>query len=358
MPAAVERNRSFTSPRLGDLGLNLIEHLWTALDFDSQDVAAAQRWFEVLAQEWKDVEIAEGPRWPSDITDDHTPFELSVAVDDGQPEARMLAEVGPPRGERLADWLRESWRRGRALNQRLEAEGTIDLGRLRAVEDLFEPGPDCERFAMWHALCFRRGQAPSFKIYLNPSARGEAPWTVIDAAMTRLGLEWARPALPRTSALDEPVYFSLDLSASAAARTKIYIAHPAASAESIERAVAHATDHSPGLARSFCRRLAGSSGPYRARPVLTCIECVAPDRRTTATVHFPVRSYAADDAEVFERVLAEVPSASGHLLRSALRSVSRRDPTARAGMQTYVSKRLIAGRDRYTVYLAPEAYST
>jgi hypothetical protein len=56
----------------------------------------------VSSNGWWNDPIQGGTAWPSDLTDDRTPFELSVQVESGRPELRILVEprrdAGDPTG--------------------------------------------------------------------------------------------------------------------------------------------------------------------------------------------------------------------------------------------------------------------
>jgi hypothetical protein len=341
-------------PTLLDLGTDLLCNLAGALDYDDKETRVAEGLFRRLAATWARGQLGAAPKWPSDITDDHSPFEFSLAIDDHGPELRMLTET---RAE--VPSIRANWDSALSLTRELARDYAMDLGRLEAVEDLFVPTENCPRFALWHAVCLRRGKAPDFKIYLNPQARDPqtAPH-LVETALTRLGLRDAYAHLPPLGPLDELCYFSLDLSPARDARVKLYIAHRLATPTRIEAAVATALGYEPGRATAFCRAMAESDGPFNARPVLTCLSFVAGSvQPTTATVHFPVRSYAPNDQVVASRVVRYLKRADSALYESALGAFARRPLADRSGMQTYVSLRLMTGRDRLTVYLAPEAYN-
>jgi hypothetical protein len=177
--------------------------------------------------------------------------------------------------------------------------------------------------------------------------------------MVRLGFGAAFEQLPALGAHDELCYFSLDLARSGRSRVKLYVAHHRGSLERIERAVSTATGLVPGRAAAFCTAMAGSSGPYLARPVLTCLSFVSGSAQpSAATVHFPVRSYAASDALVKARLVERLHPESAAIYTRALDAFARRAHTERSGMQTYASLRLAGEGDRVTVYLAPEAYAS
>src|SRR5258708_1955458 len=87
--------------------------------------------FDALAQSWGSNHLSDGPRWPSDISGDHTPYELSVAFDRGAPELRVMAEASgspPSRASNLEA--------ARKLNETLARRYGVDLGRIELLSDL------------------------------------------------------------------------------------------------------------------------------------------------------------------------------------------------------------------------------
>jgi len=340
------------SPTLLDLGTGRLTALCRALDFDSVQTRAATGVFRRLAGTWGAGSTDEPPRWPSDVTDDHTPFEFSVAIDGAASEVRFLIEV-----QGVVPSMDANWEAARSMTFHLAEEFGADIERLSAIESLFEPTARCPRFGMWHAVCVRPGSAPHFKIYLNPQARGKAEaWSVVADAMTRLGFRAALSHLPLADEKTEPCYFSLDLSARAQARIKVYFAHHDATSAQVEEAISQARGYAAGRASDFCTQMAGFDGPFTRRPVLTCQSFVEGSATpSSATVHFPVRSYVHDDRVVEERVLAYIHRGGASTYGRALKAFARRPLAERGGMQTYVSLR-VEGQ-RLTVYLAPEAYT-
>ena len=333
-------------------GAEKLGRLWRALDMDEGLGRQAQEIFETLSSAWGRAP-ARGPRrFPSDITDDHWPFEFSLAVDGGAPELRYLVEVQSPTPSHSTNW-----EASRAMNRVLADRYGVSLDRLSQVETLFAPGPQCRRFSMWHAVCFRDGRPPAFKVYLNPLSWGEAgARAVVMAALARLGFPPASAALLPSGPRDSVIYFSLDLSADEGARAKVYTAHVNGTVLDVEAGVAPATGYVPGKATAFCEALTGHHGPFTSRPVITCLAFVeGKSAPTTGTVHVPVRCYAPDDAEVRERVASAIHAGGERPYRRALEALGGPRLHDGLGMQTYASLRLEKGHDRFTVYLAPEA---
>lgn len=313
---------------LGDLGRAQLRALQQVLGLDDNLHLAV---FDALSASWAHRSLAAAPP-ACDITDDRTPFEFSLAFDGDVPELRMLVEAG-------------GWAAGLALGDALRARFGASLDRLDAIADLFEPGGD-GRFALWHAVAFT-ASGPTFKVYVDPAARGE-PRACVERALGRLGLAnaWGHIAATLRAERDQPIYFSLDL-ADHEARVKVYIAHAGADPARIDEVVAGAGE--------ACVALAGP-GPYGARPILTCIAFVA-DAPCSVTVHVPIRCYVPSDAIAVQRIARFLAPAAAAQLDGAARCLARRPLDRRSGIVTYASLRYAGERRRVTIYLAPEAYA-
>lgn len=317
--------------------------------------------FRTLIEPWGDRPIGIEPSWMSDISDDHTPFEFSLAMTDKGHELRMLVEA---QGE--SPTLESSWEAGLRLNSALRMQYGACTERFARIQELFSPSMASARFALWHAACIRRAEPPDFKVYLNPQCRGaaDAPWIVAEA-LKRLGFERAWSLLEqrvmRRGAEDQVVYFSLDLSSGPPARIKVYVAHPAAGAEDMEAVMHAAGDHryEPGMATAFCRALIARDGPYCRRPLVTCHSYTSDDDSspTSITLHIPIRSYQPSDAEALQTILETLPSQYRETYRRAVTAMAHRDLNNGVGMQAWASTRMERGHRRMTIYLATEAYA-
>ena len=251
---------------LRNLGRKQIEGLCSALGIPDQ-VDRTRTAFDLLSSTWGDGPIAR-PRFKSDITDDSSPYEFSVAFDGRAPELRVLAEA---QGSRCTSF--EQWNAGWRLNEQLARGYGVSLGRARRVAPLFEPKAAGLTFALWHAASFRPAH-PDFRVYFNPQARGRSQaMPQVHTALETLGMGGSAAWMKRYFAQGEhnPLYFSVDLSASSTARSKVYLAHPGATAERIEELIAGLANHKPGETRAFCRQMTGSDGPWPNRPLLTCL---------------------------------------------------------------------------------------
>jgi len=344
---------------LQSFGSERLAALCQAVGFDGQDTQTVRRTFELMCAPWGKQDIEKIPAWRSDITDDHTPFEFSLAMEGGQPEVRFLLEA---QGEPTT--LRSSWEAALALNERLHRELGVPLERFEQVKELFEPVDERARFGLWHAVCVAPGGAPTFKVYLNPFARGpEGAEELVRRAFERLGFTEAWRFLStvamRRGGLDQPIYFSLDLSEQRAARIKVYLAHREATAEDIESVLSLAPEYAPGEPRGFCQALQAGVGRFHgARPTLTCLSFTSdePRRPSSVTLHFPIRCYAANDADALRRIRPLLDTESRALLEQSVKALARRPLEDGVGLIQWVSMRRQGGGRRATFYLATEAY--
>jgi DMATS type aromatic prenyltransferase len=345
-----------TAPTFRTLGHSKLAGLCDALDM-AGDLDAATQLFDLFGETWADrTRTCSHPE--SDITDDSSPFEFSIALEDGRPELRMLAEAQGALATPMSNWA-AAWQ----LTEQLGRIYGVSLTRAHLIADLFEPTGGNSVFGLWHAACLRPGRTPTLKLYFNPAARGS---DMVDAsikeAMTRLGqlesYEWLREHAMLRGDKDTFAYMSIDLGDHAEARTKVYIAHRDATAFDIEHAMSGVDENEPGDAIECCVALADTCGPFTQRPLLTCFAFVAGKREPiTATLHLPIRCYSGSDQVVLERIGLYLSPTEARLHERAVHSMATRSLDARTGMQTYASFRRVEGRRRLTVYLSPEVYS-
>jgi DMATS type aromatic prenyltransferase len=319
--------------------------------------------FRSMLEPWGERAIGATPAWPSDIVDDHTPFEISTTVGGNRSEVRFLVEA---QGD--APTLRCQQEAGRALTRRLERDFGADLTRLRLIEDLFLPEDPQGIFAVWHAVSFRSDRELDLKVYLNLQARGRALAPALaEEALARLGFARAWPALSRVAARrgfddDELIYFSLDLSARPGARAKLYFRHHRATAGDLDEALALSPRHVTGEVAAMCRALGGGEERFAARAPVSCFSYVTGDveRPSEATFYFPITGYVTDDREAKSRVSAYLAGlgAPAAEYEAAVDAFTSRPLESGVGMQSYISFRHDHGKPRLTVYFGPEAYST
>lgn len=348
------------SPTLHELGLRQLAALATVSDQLSRDLPAIAEVFGDLLGASAVRRTRDAPAYASDVVDDHTPFELSLAVGGGAPELRLLVET-----VRDDSALAARWDAARSLGEHLRDRHGADLRRLDQLADLFEPRSAYGPLAMWYAASFRPGQAPAWKVYVDLRAQGnERARAVLEEALDRLGLAAAYPRLMREAGgrdvLDELVYFSLDLAGHERARVKVYFRHHHATAADLERAIAGAGNVEAGEIRAFCTAILGHAGPYRPRPLVSCWSFAGGSEPSGATLYAPIAYYVRDDAEARGRIrrwMDRTEIAPGDYER-ALAAFARRPLESGVGMHSYVSFKRDRGLPRMTMYLAPEAYRT
>jgi DMATS type aromatic prenyltransferase len=312
---------------------------------------------------WGEQPVPAVPLWRSDIGDDHSPFEFSVAFSEGKSDLRLLVEGQG--GGNLAS-QREACLR---LNESLGQKGS-DLRRLMMLVDLLIPETaelEDPLFFLWHMVSLS-SDSLRVKSYFNPNVRGAGRANeLMKAAFERLGLDapWRtfEEAQRRLRGKDL-LLFCLDLEDTPSARVKIYPHPQGATAEDLERVSQLGSKHVPGEVAEFCRVLTGSSGPYVRGPRVarTPIVYLAFTRNeetpSDITVQVPIRFYAADDAVARDRVCGylQLRGLDPAPYERALEAVSKRPWKAGRGLNAWVSLRTGSNPPLVTVYFAAELY--
>ncbi len=308
--------------------------------------------------------LREPALWPTDISDDHTPVEFSVAVDAaGPPTLRLLAE-------RLAGSPSRQANLQAALNlvDALATRFDLTLDRFERARQVLLGDRLRSDFGLWFSMVFRRAQSPDLKVYFNPDAQGRAraPELVAEA-LRRLGLERAyavalahgvRPG--QLNRLDRFSFFALDLHARPQSRVKLYVAHRDADGETLVRAARAVADIDDTGVRDLLR-LTGCAGRLAKRPAMSGYTFLAgdTDRPSTSSLYLPIRDYVDDDAQARRRVLAVLDhfGLDTAVIDEAIDAVARRPLRAGVGLIAHVSVKLTAhGAPGATVYLSSEAY--
>jgi DMATS type aromatic prenyltransferase len=320
-----------------------------------------ERWLAIqshLFEGWGQREIPEAPIYTSNIGDDHSPYEYSLGFEPGAgADLRLLVEAQaevPTAIDNQAAALH--------LNERLRARYRLSLARFDRVRDLFIVDQP-HQFSLWHAVGWKPDGGADFKVYLNPQARGVAQaLPLIKEAFWRLGLGRSQPfldAMIRRGELDELKYFSLDLSASANARVKVYLVHHDATLADLEAAFALSPSHRAGDVTGFCQELLGSVSRFRQRAVTSCFSFTAGAHApSAATFHLPIASYLPGDAPTL-RVVARLLQRHGIdpiLYQRAFAAIARHEPSEGHATQSYASFRRERGRFRITTYLSPRLF--
>ena len=328
-----------------------------------QEVEAPTKVLNALLGASAERSLQKSPLWPSDIADDATPVEFSIAFDwHGPPVLRVLGETiaNRPNARANADACL------RVLAS-LAEQYTLSLDRFRRVQDLFLPRDPQGKFAIWYSVIFRHHGAPEFKVYLNPDARGrhEAP-VIIAEALRRLGLDEAyhvitEHALQRRR-LDQLSFFALDLHAQPQSRVKLYVAHHDAGPTVAQRASGAVPGVDPTEVAEFYSLIGGDTRCFPNRPIISSFAFTTanPAVPNNYSLYLPIRTVVADDEIARQRAaqLMARYSLDSLLFDRALAAVSTRAPRDGVGLIAHVSLRLGAARPGLTVYLSSEAYCT
>ncbi len=345
-------------PRLRQLAERRIDSVCTTLG--KNDWARSGRVvLDELCGEWPSWEAAYDPVCPSDITDDSSPFELSLAFERDEPSLRMLVEPqARPRSEEES-WAMSSWHATEATLERLRGMGA-HLESLERVWELFKPLPTIPvRFSSWLACTLGADGPRDFKIYLNPQVVGvEGAMILVQRAMTELGLESSLESTREALSLAaRPTYFSLDLTPRPGARAKVYFAHPGESVVDVLTQTERAGANVSGMRRRL-ETLASGPTESLSRPLQSCFAfrdgVVSPE----ATIYVPLRACAATDAEALDRLEGMLSPGQLAWTRSAAASMVSRELDGGRGLVTYAGLRAGTERPRVVVYLSPQIYAS
>lgn len=345
------------SSTLGDIGGAALVRLCKATG-RVELINQALHVFDVLSKSWSGRAV-DVPAWPSDLTDDATPFEFSLGFEQGRPDVRMLVEA-----QGALPTAHEQWKAGEALSHELASRFGASCAGLSLISDLFKPGPGSAlHFGLWHGVTFRPArQQPDFKAYLNPLVDGrEGAFRVAREALSRIGLHDSAAFLAEVERTCGgrawPVYFCLDMDRGESSRAKVYVAHYDCGLEDARRVLSRCTNLLEGDVTEWCRAILGSETRLGERPLLSCFSFTRHDPRPCGTLHVPARCYVENDEVLFSRILGLLDDVMGEVYRCAVRALSERALDRGRGFQTYVSVRRVKGQPRVTVYLAPEVYS-
>ncbi|MCT2589002.1 hypothetical protein LHJ74_03470 [Streptomyces sp. N2-109] len=310
-----------------------------------------------LTAPWGELPVGTPPERACWVSIDGMPCELSIAWEAGEPQVRMSLES--PRGD-----VRARMEDGMTLTRRLAERPGVSIGDYLRIEDLFTADEPQGFSAGGHAVAWRQGAHPQYKVFLNPAISGRAEAAArTEEALTRLGL--TRPWRALTEHLGgaygpehEPVFIALDLVDGEALRVQVYLAHSGVSAEEIDAKAAVASGHVPGSFARALRQINGrhDSAEWKRKPPVTTFTFRAGRDLPSAAAYIPMIPVHSHDAAARDRVAAFL---SGEGIDPApyarvLDALADR-PLAQSQTQNFMSYR---GGDspRFSVYLAPGTY--
>ncbi|GAA2601320.1 DMATS family aromatic prenyltransferase [Dactylosporangium fulvum] len=307
--------------------------------------------------------LSESPAWPSNVADDHTPVEFSIAFNKEEPPTlRILGEaIGSPPGTLPNLSAAHSF-----LDTQAHRFG-LSTSQWDKVQDLFTTEHPQGEFALWWSLVFRSRRRPEFKVYFNPEVDGaeRAPKLVAEA-LHRLGLGTSYRTMldhgVRQGELgrdDRLTFFALDLHDGPQARVKLYLTHHGAEVRDVVRAAGAVDDVDVTALAEFCAVAGGGTGPFNRRPLVSSYTLTqGAEKPVGYSLYVPIRSYVHDDEEARDRVAAllALHGFDSSALDRAITAVTQRPLRAGVGLIAHVSLRLGPPRPGVTVYLSSEAY--
>lgn len=306
--------------------------------------------------------LAEPPAWPSNIADDHSPVEFSLAYSKGEsPALRILGEVlGTPPGGQTN--MAAAYEFISAQTDRL----SLSRSRLDSVCDLFASEHPHGEFTLWCSLVFRSDRRPELKVYFNPELKGvDRASDLVAEALHRLRMGGSyqtildhavRPGELGRS--DRLAFFALDLHDGPQARVKLYLTHHNAQVRDVVRAAGMVDGVDATQLAKFCVA-AGGTGHFDSRPLVGSYTLTeGADTPVGYSIYVPIRSYVNDDQEARDRVVALLAryGFDSAVFDHAVTAVTQRSLRDGVGLIAHVSLRLGPPRPGVTVYLSAEAY--
>ncbi|WP_243788992.1 tryptophan dimethylallyltransferase family protein [Saccharopolyspora gloriosae] len=300
------------------------------------------------------------PSWPSEVADDHTPVEFSLAVDNsGRRRIRMLGET-PPDGESDLD-------PGAAITllEELAETYALPLNKFNAIRDLFLPANPSGLFTLWFSFIFSPDGPPAIKVYLNPLVRGEgSAGELVAESLDRLGLTGAYDTIRENALLrgelDQFTFFALDISGSPQARVKVYLSHHEAAAETPARAAKAVPDVDPQQVIDFCWDTGGDTACFEGRPLISSYAFSGDDTAIPSnySIYVPIRGYVPHDGVAQDRVWRALRrrGMDTGIFERALSAVAARPLSDGAGLLAHTSLRIGGSHSGVTQYLSAEAY--
>lgn len=308
--------------------------------------------------------LSEPAPWPTDVSDDHTPIEYSIACEVGKaPALRVLGETvaaQPGRRTNLGSALK--------LVDQFAGRFNLALDRFRQLCQVFVDREPQHDFAMWFSLVHRRASVPQVKVYFNPDTQGRTAGPhLVAEALRRLKLDGAYPTLlhhairpGQLNKQDRFSFFAVDLHSRPDSRVKVYVAHHDVDVTHAMRAAGAVTGVDQSLVADFLETTR-CTGPLLRRPLMSGYTFVEGDtnRPSSYSLYLPIRDYVGDDEEARKLVLAvfERFDLDASLADRAISAVAGRPLRDGVGLIPHVSLRLTsAGVAGVTVYLSSEAY--
>jgi DMATS type aromatic prenyltransferase len=301
--------------------------------------------------------------WPSDVADDHSPVEYSIAFNETEPPTlRILAEAQAA----TPDLAAHSAAAYRFLDRQIDRFG-LSTDKFDLVRDVFHTDRPQGAFTMWYSLVLRNGRDPEVKVYFNPAVRGQdSASTLVVEALRRLGLATAYPRMVDSGlrpgelgGRDQLTFFALDLHDDAQSRVKLYLSQYDARVDDAVRAAGVVDDVDAEQVADFCVTAAGGPGRYDRRPLVISYTFTAGTEQPVGySLYVPIRDYVDDDEQARERVL-ELLTRHGYdtgYLDPAIEAVARRPLRDGVGLIAHVSLRVGRPRPGITVYLSAEAH--
>lgn len=312
--------------------------------------------FRELTDPWNEKPVSVLPM--SDVSPDGSPVEFAAEISGHDPSLQFaiepMATEGGPAGQVLA-----ARRAMEGLANRYSSRADQWMG----VAGIFLPAGAAQRHVAMYGAEISRSGLVGCKVWFYPSVTGwERAQSLMRQALALLQLEASWQAVQAHAwggfGRSRPILFSLDLTAAAEARTKIYFRHYGARSEDLVDLLApHGFEAVEIL--EFCRLATGGRPDFDVQPAVTCLSLTPGDPSGSATLYVPLWVGESRDDLVRQRT-HQVLTRLGHptaLYDRCLAGVARRPLSAAGGLHNYISLRPAPGQYRVKAYWSPELHS-
>lgn len=343
---------------LGSFGRSKLHALCKGLELNQKQTDSAIKMFDLACQSWSDWPLNATPYWPSDISDDHTPFEFSVEFGSEDVLLRILFEsqIKPITSN-------STWLAGLQFHERIKHLPGVDLTKFELIADLFKPKDKSFNFSLWHSAVLNSDGNYVFKAYLNPQIHGsESSAALIQEVLIRLNLinawEFIASKLRASEGNLQLMFFSLDLVQGTHARVKIYLSNNTMSLQNYEFLFQDSRNYKPGEISKSIRVLTGLDSTIDSRPIGNYFAFNCGDQKKPAcTIQVPIRNYVENDYAALQRTLTLLPNNHRKKLHAAMNNISTKTLELNRGLLAHVSIKYDAEKLGIVTYLSAEAYT-
>lgn len=343
---------------LGSFGRSKLHVLCNGLNLRKKQTDSAIKMFDLACQSWSDWPLHATPYWPSDISDDQTPFEFSVEFGSQDVLLRILFE-----SQLKPITLNSSWFAGLQLHERIKHLPGVDLTKFELIADLFKPAENASTFSLWHSAVLNSDGNYLFKAYLNPQIHGlDSSASLIQEALTRLNLtnawEFIASKLSASEGNIRLMFFSLDLVQGSHSRVKVYFSNSTMLLQHYDSQFQDSRNYKSGEISKWIKTLTGLDNTLDSRHIGNYFAFNSGDQRNpVCSIQVPIRQYVENDYSALQRTLTLLPHNHRKKLNAVISNMSTCTLDLNRGLLAHVAIKHDADELCIVTYLSAEAYT-